>query len=207
MNGPLAEDYAAAGLKQEPVSRWRRLADRLTRATDYPWIRRPILALAGAVWIGLAISPVGHLAIRDDESYCCERVFWVWSTWIREPRRGDLVEFRMTPELAARVQPPRDRPYARVGRLWSKRVIGLPGDQVAQRPSPDGGVIIAINGQEVARTLTRDRYGQEIRAAALSSPIPPGRYYVQLEHPRSFDSRYFGYLPSEEIRGVVVPLW
>jgi conjugal transfer pilin signal peptidase TrbI len=83
----------------------------------------------------------------------------------------------------------------------------MPGDIVEQRLHADGSVTIIINGREVGRTLTRDRYGQEIRAAELVSPIQPGQYYVQLEHPRSFDSRYFGYLAREDIRGVVIPLW
>ncbi|WP_447973895.1 S26 family signal peptidase [Nitrospira sp. Kam-Ns4a] len=170
-----------------------------------PWVRGPILTLTAVTWFAVLISPWYQLVIRDDLSWPYHRVFLLDKT--RAPQRGDLVAFIMTPELAARVQPPRDRPYARVGKLWGKRLLGLPGDQITVTPLPDGRARIAINGHEVGVTLTRDRFGQDIRPATLVSPIPPGQVYVALPHPRSFDSRYWGYLRADQIVGVEIPLF
>lgn len=183
---------------------WRRLAAWCAR----PAVRVPMAVLGLVLGLGLAASPWGQLLVRVDESWPYHRVFWLWRDDERI-ERGDLVVFEMTAELAARLTPPeaRTREYVRVGQWYLKRVLGLPGDRVAVEPLPDGRARIRINGTVVGETLGRDRMGRPIGAGPLAPVIPPGAYYLSLHTPRSFDSRYFGYVSTGTIEGRAVPLW
>jgi conjugative transfer signal peptidase TraF len=177
------------------------LADRLRRSR-WRWV---LLACSLAAMSVAAVSPWYELVWRTRASWPTHRLFLLRKGV--PPTRGALVVFRLTPELVARVRPPRERPYAQPGDRWLKRVMGVPGDTIAVQPLPDGRAVIWLNGQRIGIALAQDRDGWPIQAAQLASPIPPGQYYVQLEHPRSFDSRYFGYVPETLIEGVAIPLW
>lgn len=172
-----------------------------------PAVLVPTTVLALALGLGLAASPWGQILVRVDESWPHHRLFWLWRGQSIE--RGDLVAFTLTAELAARLRPSeaRTRDYVRVNRLYLKRVLGLPGDRVTVEPLADGRARIRINGTAVGETVGRDRLGRPIDVASLAPVIPPGAYYLALETPRSFDSRYFGYVPAEAIEGRVTPLW
>lgn len=180
----------------------KRLLQRVNEWHD----RHPKVALAllgiGVIWPVLAVaSPWYQLALRSDESLPDYRLFLIEKG--REPQRGELVAFVMAQASADRVQPAGlARPYTRVGVLWTKRLVGVPGDRVEVR-----GRQVLVNGAVVGEGLERDRLGQPIRLAKLESPIPRGQYYVALPHPRSFDSRYYGYVRAEDLRGVVTPIW
>ena len=166
--------------------------------------RKLVLAILGIgmIWPVVAVaSPWYQLALRSDESLPDHRLFLIQKS--REPKRGDLVAFVMARAYADRVEPAGlARPYTRVGILWTKQVLGMPGDRVEVR-----GRQVLVNGEAVGESLERDRLGQAIQLAQFESPIPPGRYYVALPHPRSFDSRYYGYVRAEDLRGVVIPIW
>ena len=82
-----------------------------------------------------------------------------------------------------------------------KPIVALPGDLVEVK---DTGV--AVNGATVPHSA---------RIAFLDGAIPLGAYAVQEEevwviassHPRSFDSRYFGPIPIENIEGLAEPIF
>lgn len=177
------------------------------------WCARPAVVKAMAIaavplLVGLALSPWGQLFVRVDESWPYHRLFWLERD--AEPiERGDLVAYRLTDGLADRIEPPeaRSRDYVRRGMWYLKRVLGMPGDRVRVEPLPDGRARIWINGTPVGETVGRDRLGQVIETARLAPVIPAGYYYVGLAHPRSFDSRYLGYVPASLIEGRIVPLW
>lgn len=196
---------AAMGSARAAGRRW--LAG-LGRVAAHPAVRRTTLALAVVLLAGLAAAPWGQLLVRVDESWPHHRVFWL--TRDDGPyERGDLVAYELSQALADRIQPPeaRERDYVRTGMLYLKRVLGVPGDRIAVEPLAGGRARILINGQPVGETVGRDRTGQPIETGPLPSPIPPGMYYVSLPHPRSFDSRYYGYVPASLIEGRVTPLF
>lgn len=82
-----------------------------------------------------------------------------------------------------------------------KPVAAIPGDTVTIR----AGALALVNGQETRNTLPR---------AGLPS-WPPGTYHVGAGEVWlfsgysgvSFDSRYFGPVPTAAIRGAARPLW
>ncbi|GJL52941.1 MAG: hypothetical protein NPIRA02_00730 [Nitrospirales bacterium] len=165
------------------------------------------------VWIGGCIvasvvilvlqilDPWYQFLIRDDESWPHHRFFLLRKNI--PPVRGSLVAFTMTEAYTTRVKPAGvTRPYTRVGLLWLKRVVGMPGDRVDVQEDA-----VRVNGQIVARGLRRDRAGHSLQVAHLKSPIPNNSVFVSLPHPRSFDSRYFGYVDMNDILGEVIPIW
>ncbi len=110
---------------------------------------------------------------------------------VRDIRRGDIVVFKYPDE------PERD---------FIKRVIGLPGDTVELRnkkvhingqPLDEPYVHFlepASEGQEVTSFDVRERYGPVT--------VPNGQYFVMGDNrDNSQDSRYWGFLPREYIKG------
>jgi conjugative transfer signal peptidase TraF len=67
-----------------------------------------------------------------------------------------------------------------------KQVAGLPGD--------------AIPGNLVIRSV--DSMGRPMPSALPEGIIPSGMALVLAEHPGSFDSRYFGLVPLENLQRV-----
>jgi conjugal transfer pilin signal peptidase TrbI len=167
----------------------------------WPKLKWAMIGLA-AVTLGLvAISPWYGIYVRDDESLPQYSFFFLKKGAV--PQRGDYVAFEMTQQYADRVRPSGfQRPYARVGRLWLKQVIGIEGDAVEL-----DGRTVRISNRPVATVIQRDVFKQPVEPASFVSPIPPGFYYLGLPHPRSFDSRVIGYVDSQDIRGVVWPFF
>jgi len=102
------------------------------------------------------------------------------------PRRGDLVAFRW----------PGGGPYP-AGLVFSKRVRGLPGDEVRAV-----GRDFLVNGQPVGRAKESSARG-ELLALGPTGVIPAGHYYVAGAHPDSLDSRYAlaGWIRREALIG------
>jgi signal peptidase I len=110
---------------------------------------------------------------------------------IRDPRRGDVVVFKYPDE------PERD---------FIKRIIGLPGETLELRnkkvyingqPLDEPYVHFlepSSNSQEVTLYDLRERYGP-VR-------VPDGQYFVMGDNrDNSQDSRYWGFLPRDYIKG------
>ena len=104
---------------------------------------------------------------------------------LRQPKRGDIIVF-IFPE-----DPKRD---------FIKRLIALPGETVEIRNGS-----IYINGQMVADPPIKDimyynrgRYGEE----GVKTQVPDGHVFVLGDNSgSSHDSRYWGFVPMENIIG------
>jgi len=105
-----------------------------------------------------------------------------------EPSRGDVIIFRYP------LDPSRD---------YIKRVIALPGERVALR-----GGIVYINGKRLDESVwpvTRDRHRYPDYPERA---VPEGSYFVLGDNrPESEDSRVWGFVPEENIRGRAFLLW
>lgn len=135
-----------------------------------------------------------------------------------EPERGDVVVFR---------------PPHHPEQDWIKRIIGLPGDKVSYRDgrlTVNGEPIIYApigtyqgrgNGTEMtgAQEL-REQIGKHVHRILLrtESPlldlgegdwvVPDGEYFVMGDNrDNSEDSRYWGYLPEQNLRGRAFLIW
>ncbi|MDR3386442.1 MAG: signal peptidase I [Rudaea sp.] len=142
---------------------------------------------------------------------------------IGEPQRGDVFVFRY---------PNPDHDPKKQGEDYIKRVIGLPGDEISYRNKT-----LYVNGKEIPQTYIgpfvgsgnegRRMAGAEIREEMLpgaehqllqSSMLVPGRegtwqvpagHYFAMGDNRdnSEDSRYWGFVPEENLVGRAFVIW
>ena len=117
---------------------------------------------------------------------------------VREPRRGDIVVFKYPDE------PERD---------FIKRVIGLPGDTIELKNKK-----VHINGQPLEEpyvhflTPPSTEY-QEVTSSDLRErfgpvTVPPDQYFVMGDNrDNSQDSRYWGFLPRELVKGKALVIY
>jgi signal peptidase I len=113
-------------------------------------------------------------------------------------RRGDVLVFKSP------VEPERD---------LIKRVIGLPGDRLEQKEKK-----IYINGQPLDEPyvffLEPPRHNSELTEASTSSDprenygpvtVPPNQYFMMGDNrDNSLDSRYWGFMPADYVKGKAV---
>lgn len=111
----------------------------------------------------------------------------------RDPRLGDLMAYRSDERM---------NPNFPLGTLVVKRVEGLSGDLVDLEPQG-----LRIQGEPHPIRYPH-RSGLGARALPLASHIvvPEGGVWVMGDHPRSFDSRYFGAIEAHQIVGLAYAL-
>lgn len=105
---------------------------------------------------------------------------------IGKPKRGDVIVFIY----------PVDK-----SKDFIKRVIGLPGEEIEiidkqiyinGKPLNDKHGLYLDRGMRTGNPGDKDRYG----------PVPDGHYFVMGDNrDHSYDSRFWGFVPSESIKG------
>lgn len=147
--------------------------------------------------------------------------FWINTTdsmpmglWRQAPphtvRRGDVVLLCLPATPVTQLG--RERGYIGSGPCATgqetvlKPVAAAGGDEVDVTAAG-----ISVNGAEIPNSgqLARDGDGRPLPAyPAGSYHVPGGEVWLVSPHnPRSFDSRYFGPVPTSLVRGIVRPVW
>lgn len=124
----------------------------------------------------------------------------------RPVRRGDLIF--VCPPMSAVMREARARGYLRPGLCAGgvapliKMVAATPGQVV------EIGDGVRIDGRSLAHSelMARDARGRSM-APYRGGRIMPGTVYLHSDFPGSFDSRYFGPLPAENILGLAQEVW
>jgi signal peptidase I len=102
---------------------------------------------------------------------------------IHPPQRGDVVVFKAPPEPS---------------KYYIKRVIGLPGDTVKIK----AGVITIVNATHPDGFTLSEPYITHTQKDDVTRTVPEGQYFVMGDNRSgSYDSREWGFLPIENIRG------
>jgi conjugal transfer pilin signal peptidase TrbI len=99
-------------------------------------------------------------------------------------------------------------PFYPDGTLVIKRVVGVAGDQVVVAAAgvwvngvKEGGLLHAAPGGRLWALGHRPvEYERDER-------VPLNHWWVMGTNPRSFDSRYWGYVEHEQIVGRANPIW
>ena len=101
----------------------------------------------------------------------------------RDPERGEVVVFRAPPEPT---------------KFYIKRVIGLPGETVKIQ----NGAVTIFNDEYPNGLALDEAYVTHEQADTMTVQVPEGRYFVMGDNRSgSYDSRGWGTLPKESIRG------
>jgi len=101
----------------------------------------------------------------------------------REPARGDVIVFRSPPEPT---------------KYYIKRIIGLPGDTV----TIDGKDITITNAAHPEGFTLQEDFITHTHNDRQTTTVPEGKYFVMGDNRSgSYDSRSWGVLPKENIRG------
>lgn len=135
------------------------------------------------VWNASASAPIGLYRVGRDA-----------------PARGDLALVRMPESVAALAEQhgylPRSVPLV-------KRIAARPGEHVCAFNE-----VIIIGGEIVARRLEKDHKGRPLPWWNACRRLSQNEVFLLNGNaPGSFDSRYFGPVPVENIIGRLVPLW
>lgn len=151
-----------------------------------------LLLLGAGIWIGsnYRLGVVANIP-------CLPARLYLYRLTSEEPVRGDQVVFQTDG---------RTFPQFQVGAIFVKQVEGLPGDEVeitaagqVRITGSHGSVFESALEDEVLQILRRQR-----SEFAARYRIPPGHYFVVGTLPHTFDSRYWGLVRREQVRGKVV---
>jgi signal peptidase I len=59
----------------------------------------------------------------------------------------------------------------------------------------------------IGKALTRDSKGRDLLQFTFNGEVPENNYFMVGSNPRSFDSKYFGFIHADEIIHKALPLW
>jgi len=168
--------------------------------------RGRLLALSLGLAIFIAIAGLGSLGFRVNLSSSEPIGLWRIRSPDRPVQRGDLVF--ICPPMTAAMREARNRGYLRPGICAGdvapliKMVAATSGQFI------EIGDNVRIDGELLAqsRLMARDASGRPM-APYRGGRIMKGMVYLHSDFPGSFDSRYFGPLPTENILGLAQEVW
>jgi conjugative transfer signal peptidase TraF len=154
------------------------------------------LLVATALLSGLACVMASHLLWNWTPSLPLG-LYWVSPRGVATV--GTLVAFPVPTSVQALV---RERKYLPPGAFLIKPIVALASDRVCT----EGGTLV-VGGSVLGAVLTEDSAKRPLPHATECGPLSEGQAFVASHYPKSFDSRTFGPIALNTIRGTVTPLW
>lgn len=84
-----------------------------------------------------------------------------------------------------------------------KKVGCLPGEQL----TIDAANHFFCNGRPLGQALETDSKGRPLPRFSFNGTVPAEKLFMIGTHPRSYDSKYFGFIDAHEISHQALPLW
>jgi signal peptidase I len=125
------------------------------------------------------------------------RVFFMTSHKTKKIKDGDYLVFRH-----------HDTAFIHPGlnqhdQLFIKQVGCSPGEKLRRNENN-----LFFCGQKfLGKALTRDSKGRDLPQFTFNGEVPDNNYFMVGSNPRSFDSKYFGFIHADEIIHKALPLW
>lgn len=154
-----------------------------------------LLTAAGAALGALSLLPTKPRLVWNHTASIPLGLYWISDD---TPSRGDVVVVTPPPPVAHALQ---DAGVLRASHLLLKPLAAEAGDEVCRT-----GTRVTINGRLVASARTTARDGRALPAWSGCQVLGATDIFLIANHPGSFDSRYFGPLGADQIRGVAHPL-
>jgi signal peptidase I len=111
-----------------------------------------------------------------------------WKYRTDSPKRGDIVVFRLPAEPSV---------------YYAKRVIGVPGDSVLIM-----GGFVYVNGEQLVEPYVAPENNQKTSKRDATFQVGSNAYFVLGDNrDNSNDSRYWGFVPAENVAGSVEYIW
>ena len=117
--------------------------------------------------------------------------FIIANTWkyrSNTPKRGEVIVFRF----------PKDPSVS-----YAKRVIGTPGDRIVIKSG-----VVNVNGEPLEEPYVTSEFNQTSSQGTAAFQVPSNAYFVLGDNrDHSNDSRYWGFVPAENLVGSVEYIW
>ena len=84
-----------------------------------------------------------------------------------------------------------------------KKVGCLPGEQLTMNAANH----FFCNGRPLGQALEADSKGRLLPHFSFNGPVPADKLFMVGTHPRSYDSKYYGFIDVHEISHQALPLW
>ena len=110
---------------------------------------------------------------------------------------GDYLVFRL--EDLSRAQ--------QGGEAGKNRLVKQVGCYEGQTLRVDAARNFFCDGRLLGQALEFDSRGEPLPLFIPDGPVPLGKLFMIGSHPRSYDSKYFGYVDADEILFKAYPLW
>ncbi|TKB08848.1 S26 family signal peptidase [Desulforhopalus sp. IMCC35007] len=124
------------------------------------------------------------------------RVFFMTKGDMNNIKDGDYLVFRH-----------HDTPFVYQGivkdTLYIKKVGCSPGQTLRRSDNNQFFCEQTLLG----KALARDSKGRDLPQFTFNGLVPANSFFVVGTHPRSFDSKYFGFIHADEIIHKALPLW
>ena len=87
------------------------------------------------------------------------------------------------------------------------RLVKKVGCSPGNRLSIDSKRTFFCDQRELGKALEADSKGRPLPIFAFTGVVPENSYFMVGTNPRSFDSRYFGFVHADEILYKALPIW
>jgi type IV secretory pathway protease TraF len=124
------------------------------------------------------------------------RLFFMTKGDINTIKNGDYLVFRH-----------HDTPFVHQGIVKDTLYIKKVGCKPGQTLRRDDNNQFFCEQRLIGKALARDSKGRDLPQFTFDGRVPANSFFMVGTHPRSFDSKYFGFIHADEIRHKALPLW
>ncbi len=163
----------------------------------------PLTSRQWPIWLVLLAGIVaggwlpGKVIVATSDSLD-RRIFWKVPAAPGRIAAGDYLLFRLRDERHFAFL----RPGLTDNDLLVKKVGCLPGDMLSRNRANT----FYCNQTALGTALVQDSRGKTLPEFHFSGRIPADRYFMVGTNPRSFDSRYFGFVHADDFIAKGIPL-